>query len=143
MTHRHACSHGHYWECEGTAVRIGDSIPSLCMCIDHREPMEQGNHSECTIELLDCPTHRNEHTAPSDGETNDIPVEDGWVPIKVPDNLEEMFQAWKDSSEPNIGWCLMCNNPIRTENDLIPGTNSHNCAEGRALDGKIRGQSEC
>jgi hypothetical protein len=107
------------------------------MCIDHRQPMEQGDHSECTIEVLDCPAHRNEQVA-TEGEANNIPVEDGWVPIKVPDNLEEMFQAWKDSSEPNIGWCLMCNNPIRTEDDLIPGTNSHNCAEGRALDAKVR-----
>jgi hypothetical protein len=48
-----------------------------------------------------------------------------------------MFQAWNDSPEPNIGWCLMCNGPIRTEGNLIPGTSTHNCAEGRALETKI------
>jgi hypothetical protein len=70
-------------------------------------------------------------------------IEDNWVPIQVPDNLEEMFQAWVDAPEPNIGWCLICNSPISTADDLIPGTNSHNCVEGRALDAKIRGhQSE-
>jgi hypothetical protein len=57
--------------------------------------------------------------------------------MKVPDNLEEMFHAWADAREPNIGWCLLCNGPIRTEDDLIPGTNSHNCEEGRALEAKI------
>jgi len=31
------------------------------------------------------------------------------------DNLEEIVQAWQDSPQPNIGWCLICNSPIRTE----------------------------
>lgn len=61
-----------------------------------------------------------------------------WVPIQVPPNLEEMFQHWVDSDEPNVGWCLLCDSPIRTVDDMIPGTNSHNCAAGRALDEKIR-----
>jgi hypothetical protein len=33
---------------------------------------------------------------------------------------------------------LLCNQPIRSENDLIPGTSSHTCAAGLALDEKIR-----
>jgi len=63
---------------------------------------------------------------------------EGWVPINVPEDLEEMFQHWVDSEEPNVGWCLLCDSPIRSEADMIPNTNSHNCEAGRALDEKIR-----
>lgn len=62
----------------------------------------------------------------------------GWVPIQAPTNLEEMFQHWVESEEPNVGWCLMCDSPIRSEADMIPGTNSHNCEAGRQLDERIR-----
>lgn len=61
-----------------------------------------------------------------------------WVPIQLPPNLEEMFEHWIDSDEPNVGWCLLCDCPIPSADDLIPGTNSHNCEAGRELDGKIR-----
>ena len=61
-----------------------------------------------------------------------------WVPIQVPPNLDEMFQRWIDSDVPNVGWCLLCDNPIRSADDMIPGTASHNCKAGRALDEKIR-----
>ena len=62
----------------------------------------------------------------------------GWVPIQAPPNLAEMFQHWSECKEPNVGWCLMCDSPIRSADDLIPGTSSHNCETGRALDEKIR-----
>jgi hypothetical protein len=45
MSHRHYCDHaGHEWECVGTAVRslAGDTEPSVCTCIDHQVPMEDG-----------------------------------------------------------------------------------------------------
>lgn len=61
-----------------------------------------------------------------------------WVPIQVPPNLDEMLQRWIDSDEPNVGWCLLCDNPIRSADDMIPGTNSHSCEAGRAFDEKIR-----
>src|ERR1019366_3773760 len=62
MSHRHACDAGHYWDCFGTALRplMGDTEPSVCMCIRHRVPMEVGDHSACSIELLACPEHREE-----------------------------------------------------------------------------------
>ena len=37
------------------------------------------------------------------------------------------------SLEERVGWCLLCNAPIRSEADLIPESNTHNCEEGRAL----------
>lgn len=42
----------------------------------------------------------------------------------------------------SIGWCLMCNSAIRSEADLIPGTSSHSCPKGLALDAKIRQQNQ-
>jgi hypothetical protein len=48
------------------------------------------------------------------------------VPIKVPENLDEMFKHWIECDEPNVGWCLLCDRAIRSKDELIPGTNSHN-----------------
>jgi hypothetical protein len=61
-----------------------------------------------------------------------------WVPIQVPPNLESMYQSWIDCEEPNVGSCLLCDSPIRSADDMIPGTSSHNCAPGLALDEEIR-----
>jgi hypothetical protein len=58
---------------------------------------------------------------------------DDRVPIQIPDNMEEMLLNWASYSGPSVGWCLLCDGPILTENDLIPGTNTHNCAEGQSL----------
>ncbi len=56
ISHRHYCElGGHYWQCDGVAVRGSDAEPSLCMCFDHDVPMEQGDHRGCTVELLACP----------------------------------------------------------------------------------------
>jgi hypothetical protein len=61
-----------------------------------------------------------------------------WVPIQVPPHFEQMYQNWVECEEPNIGWCMLCDEPIRSANDLIPGTNTHTCAAGRELEVKIR-----
>ena len=87
MSHRHACDAGHYWNCEGTALRplMGDTEPSVCMCIRHRVPLEVGDHSECSIELLACPEHREEQRRrmeeASESETN---IPEGWEPLFRP-----------------------------------------------------------
>jgi len=65
MSHRHFCDYaGHYWVCEGTTLRpiAGETEPSPCMCLDHDVPtsMEDGDHSQCTVELIACPEHRDE-----------------------------------------------------------------------------------
>ena len=60
MSHRHFCDYaGHYWQCDGTALRLVDTEPSLCMCRHHNVPVEEGDHSRCMIELLACPQHRD------------------------------------------------------------------------------------
>jgi hypothetical protein len=66
MSHQHFCDFaGHYWECEGNAVRLfaKDSEPTPCMCLSHQLSVEDGDHSMCSIELLACPEHREEQPA--------------------------------------------------------------------------------
>jgi hypothetical protein len=61
--HRHSCDYaGHYWQCEGTALRpdAGDTRPSVCMCMTCKIRMEEGDHSECSVELLVCPEHQQD-----------------------------------------------------------------------------------
>lgn len=61
-------------------------------------------------------------------------IPDDWVPVQVPKNLEEMYTRWKDYQSQCVGWCLLCDQPIVSEDDLIPNSNAHNCARGRALE---------
>jgi len=123
-------------------MRDYDSQPTECVCIDHGTSMEDGDHSGCTIELLTCPLHLNAPTDPSSDQANEPQTEEDWVPIMAPLDLEEMFNAWINDSEPNIGWCLICNRPIRSENDLIPESNVHNCEAARELEPKLAAPSQ-
>ena len=50
-----------------------------------------------------------------------------WVPLQVPPNLEETLAAYATYDGPKVGWCLLCNAPIRSEAEFIPGTNTRNC----------------
>jgi hypothetical protein len=64
-------------------------------------------------------------------------MQDDWVPLQLPDNIDEMLTAWIESAEPKVGWCLLCNRPIRTEVDFILGTNTHDCEAGASLKPRI------
>lgn len=69
MSHRHYCDYaGHHWQCDGAALRGADTEPSLCMCFDHGVPMEDGDHSRCTIELVACSEHREAGLVPGADE---------------------------------------------------------------------------
>jgi hypothetical protein len=64
MSHYHFCDYeGHYWDCRRSAVRqfADASEPTQCMCVKHLVSMEDGDHSECPVELLACPEHRELH----------------------------------------------------------------------------------
>ena len=63
------------------------------------------------------------------------------VPIKFPENIDEMLNNWESCPEENVGWCLLCDRPIHTEKDMIPKTNTHNCAQGLRLE--LRGNRPC
>jgi hypothetical protein len=61
MSHQHFCHiAGHYWQCEGTALRGADTEPSVCICLPCELPLEGFDHSAChaPIELLACAEHR-------------------------------------------------------------------------------------
>lgn len=64
-------------------------------------------------------------------------MNDDWIPVKVPDTLDEMLMARADSTEPNVGWCLLCNSPIRTEAEFIPDTNTQDCEAGGMFEVEI------
>jgi len=74
MPHFHFCDlGGHEWKCDGKALPpdVGNTGPSVCMCMRCQIPMEDGDHSECPIELVACPEHRESQQRPSlRGESN-------------------------------------------------------------------------
>jgi hypothetical protein len=56
------------------------------------------------------------------------------VPIQFPPNIMEMLDNWASCAEENVGWCLLCDGPIRSEKDMIQNSNTHNCLEGLRLE---------
>jgi hypothetical protein len=63
MSHQHACDvAGHFWQCDGVALRpiAGRIEPTICRCPFCETPMEEGDHSECLVELLACPQRQDE-----------------------------------------------------------------------------------
>ena len=67
-------------------------------------------------------------------------MKEDWVPIQFPDNMEEMFEVMTSHVGDKIGWCLLSNSPIHTVAEMIPGTETHDCEQGRALEGEIESQ---
>jgi hypothetical protein len=110
--------------------------------------MEQGDHSRCPIELRACSEHDNEQVSIVNGERGVPSVVDssatrtepeGWGRLEpIAPEIEERLSEWFASDRESIGFCCLCGNPIPTEDDLIPETNTHNCAEGRSFREKIR-----
>ena len=49
------------------------------------------------------------------------------VLIKPPDNIEEMIESWLVCERESVGYCFVCNSPILSVFDIIPGTNDHRC----------------
>jgi len=91
MSHKHFCDvTGHEWECAGTALRLlaGDAEPSICMCIRHRVPMEFGDHSDCSIELLACPEHREDQQRRMEEASK--------AGTNIPDGWDELFRPMTD-----------------------------------------------
>jgi len=68
-------------------------------------------------------------------------MNDDWVPIQFPDNMEEMFEDMTSYAGDKVGWCLLCNSPIHTEAEMIPGTSTHNCERGLAVEAEIEART--
>jgi hypothetical protein len=41
-------------------------------------------------------------------------------------SIAEMIDNWKSCPDEDVGWCLLCDGPIRSENDIMPNSNTHN-----------------
>jgi len=101
MSHQHWCEFtGHYWTCEGTAVRLFQAEPTICMCFDHGVPMEDGDHSECTVELLSCPEHRADQMRAMGYEPDYV------LPHEPEDDDHSMFRD--ANGNRTVGFCLWC-----------------------------------
>jgi hypothetical protein len=61
-------------------------------------------------------------------------MSDDLVPVEFPEHFDEMLDRWSAAKDKCVGWCLLCDRAIATEADLIPGTDTHNCPKGRALE---------
>lgn len=60
-----------------------------------------------------------------------------WVPVRIPENIEEMVNAWVNYQGPKIGWCFLCNGPIRSADQLLGDSGTHDCEAGRSLEENI------
>lgn len=145
MSHKHFCDiAGHPWRCESSGC--------ICMCAKF---MEQGDHSRCPIELRACSEHDHQqfsivhgeqgvpgglHEADASGPPATLTEQEACGGLKpIPPEISEKFDEWAASERHSIGFCFLCGNSIRTEDDLIPDSNyTHNCAEGRLFEEKIR-----
>jgi len=102
MPHQHWCEFaGHYWECSGTAVRLFQAEPTICICFDHGVPMEQGDHSSCGLELLSCPEHRAD-------QMRAMGYEPGYVIPSSPEGDERSLMFTDADGKPTVGFCLWC-----------------------------------
>jgi hypothetical protein len=54
-------------------------------------------------------------------------MDEEWVLIQPPDNIEEMIESWLVYQGDSVGYCFTCDSPIKSEFDIIPGTNDHRC----------------
>ena len=72
------------------------------MCFDHGVPMEDGDHSRCTIELLACPEHR-------DAQLRQMGYEPGTHNMPHCEAAAEASTSRDKDGRPRVGFCLWCN----------------------------------
>lgn len=66
-------------------------------------------------------------------------IGESWVPLEAHPHLDDMLEDRVEFEGECIGWCLLCGDPILTEQDVIPGSNyAHNCPAGQRLEREIR-----
>ena len=114
-------SHKHYCDVEGHEWRCSDST-CICIC---GEPMEQGDHSECAVELRACSEHRRQLPVLSDDELSDF-----FVHLLSDAEKPRCECGCADShQEEVVGYCVWCSHvyvtyDIKTEAQHF----SHFCA---------------
>jgi hypothetical protein len=58
--------------------------------------------------------------------------------IRFLQNIADMLDNWESCAEENVGWCLLCDGPIRSAQDLIQNSNAHTCPEIFRLEPRLR-----
>jgi hypothetical protein len=99
-------SHTHWCEVEGHYYQCGEDCECICGL-----PMSSNDHSDCPVELRDCPEHPFEQR----GQMPEKALPEGVVEIKFPVD-------WQREAQPNcecgcieidaaeiVGWCFHCN----------------------------------
>jgi len=103
MPHAHYCDYaGHYWTCQGTAARLFAPEPSICMCLNCGTPMEQGQHDDCSVELLSCPEHRAD-------QMRAMGYEPGYTEEPRTAESEPSLMFTDKDGNHIVGFCLWCN----------------------------------
>jgi hypothetical protein len=105
VSHKHFCDiGGHEWECQGEALRpdAGDTEPSVCMCMKCGIPMEEGDHSNCPIELLPCPEHLEEFQRYIQETYGDADL------LKLPADADQKVERALSQLETSEAACLWC-----------------------------------
>jgi hypothetical protein len=102
MSHLHFCNFGlgHFYECDGVAVRLFDTEPTPCVCADCDHPIDDGDHTRCSVEHLPCSEHRREHL-----------IECGYDPDNLldPGSPLSILALFSDEEGyPIFGWCRWC-----------------------------------
>ena len=135
MSHRHFCDYaGHHWDCEGAAVRplLGKAEPTICMCLKHGVPMEDGDHSQCSVELIACPDHLADQLRAM-----------GYAPgeaVEAPNAEPEESSMFRDAEgNETIGFCLWCNQDFYSMDEV----EAHNANDMAACPGfqELKGQA--
>lgn len=54
--------------------------------------------------------------------------ESDWTAIEFPSNVLESVASYLEMQSECVGWCLVYNRPILTEEEMVPDTNLHHCA---------------
>jgi|SRR6185437_65182 len=124
MSHRHWCeSSGRYWQCPGAAVRLFQAEPTICMCIQHGIPMEEGDHSECAIELLSCPEHRADQMRAMGYEPHCVGTSSSRGSERSPPFMDA-------DGNRTVGFCLWCGRDFYTidEHDAHTAANMAACS---------------
>ena len=129
MSHQHFCHvAGHYWECQGKALRGADAEPTVCICLPCGRPLEGFDHSGCDdpIELLPCLEHRSADEAIStsrqaqpDREPAVAEGEDGRQAYGFCLWCGKTFYCWREVEAHNADNMKAC--PVHAELTQTPG----------------------
>jgi hypothetical protein len=119
-SHQHWCGAvGHYYRC---------SEQCICIC---DLPMTGPDHTDCPVELRDCPEHAAQQEA---GLLEEEPLPEGLVEItSFPDPQQRAVshcQCGCDNIDASqiVGWCLWCNHVYVKWNLLIQDEHfAHHC----------------